>query len=151
MSQRFLLVAAFAVVATLAAPAVLGGDTKADAVPKATTKGEDKNPVQREMILLHEAMRDSVTAIAMGDVRSLPKKLHAVHTASGDTKDAAKGGAYKPPKNPGKMDEFLRLDEAFHKEMISMVKAARKNDVEQTARLHGALMTRCHGCHATFR
>lgn len=117
------------------------------------SRGQDPppNPVQQEMRLLEEAMRDAVTAIAKGDVRGLPKQLHAVHTAADKTKQAAGSGAYAPPKNPEQLAAFRALDEAFHQEMILMVKAARRNDVSATSELFGKLMVRCHACHAQFR
>jgi hypothetical protein len=117
----------------------------------AASPPEAPNPVQREMRLLESAMQASVSAIAAGDVRHLPKLLHAVHTAAGDTKTALKTGAYKPPRGAEQVDLFIKLDDEFHAEMIKMVKAARKNKVEETAAHFGALMTRCHGCHAVFR
>jgi cytochrome c556 len=113
--------------------------------------GPPPNAVQKEMRLLEAAMQESVAAIAKGDVRLRPKLLHAVHTAGGDTSAALKSGAYKLPQRPNDVTGFLALDEAFHKEMITMVKAARKNDVATTATQFGKLMARCHGCHATYR
>jgi|GEM_PF-862450 len=109
------------------------------------------NPVQHEMQLLQTAMQDAVAAIANGDVRGLPKKLHAVHLASGDTKKKVKSGAYRLPHNAERVDEFIALDDAFHTEMIQMVKAAKKNDVATTAQHFGGLMNRCNACHAVFK
>ena len=109
------------------------------------------NPVQKEMRLLEAALQDAVAAIARGDVRGLPKKLHQVHVSSGDTTKAVKSGAYAPPRGKDRLDAFLALDAAFHREMITMVKAAKKNDVDTTAKQLGVLMQRCHGCHAQFR
>lgn len=132
---------------SLAAVAVL-------AAPDADHKpGADKPPnaVQLEMRLLEAAMQQSVAAIAKGDVRALPKQLHAVHMAGGDTSKALTDGSYKLPQRPHDVDAFLALDKAFHTEMIKMVKAARKNDVATTSIQFGKLMARCHGCHATYR
>jgi len=39
------------------------------------------NAVQNEMRLLHEAMRDTVSAIALGKLSTIPERLHAVHRA----------------------------------------------------------------------
>jgi cytochrome c556 len=121
------------------------------AAPLVRAEEPKPNPVQLEMRLLEAAMKDSVSAIAAGDVTKLPKQLHQVHMAAGDTGAALKDGSYKPPRNAEKVAEFIALDEAFHKAMIQMVKAARKNDLEKTATHFGGLMQRCHGCHAQFR
>lgn len=120
------------------------------AAPESPTD-KPANAVQKEMRLLEAAMQESVAAIAKGDVRALPKRLHAVHMAGGDTSKALKDGTYKLPQHPHDVDAFLALDKAFHTEMIKMVKAARKNDVATTSAQLGKLMTRCHGCHATYR
>ena len=64
------------------------------------------NPVQHEMRLLHEAMRDAVTAIANGDVKKIPESLHKVHAAKEHTGAALGSGAYKPPKNGDKLARF---------------------------------------------
>lgn len=109
------------------------------------------NPVQVEMQALQAAMQQSVAAIAAGDVRGLPKLLHAVHTAGGDTNKALDDGRYRPPQGKDQLETFRRLDHAFHAEMIKMVKAARKNDVATVAQQHGVLMSKCHACHAVFR
>jgi len=111
---------------------------------------EPGNPVQREMRLLRDAMRASVDAIAAGDVRHLPKQLHAVHMAADDTTSALESGEYKPPFAGDRLEAFLALDEEFHRHLIKMAKAAKRNDVAATAEHFGALMNRCHGCHSQF-
>lgn len=134
----------------LAAASVLSLGLFAGAWAKAPPR-KPANAVQREMRLLEAAMRDSVTAIAAGDVRSLPARLHAVHLASGDTEAALKSGAYKLPREGADVAAFVALDQAFHEQMIEMVKAAATNDVPTTAARFGDLMNRCQGCHAQFR
>lgn len=121
------------------------------AADKPAPKEPPPNAVQVEMRMLEAALRDSVTAIAAGDVRKLPKRLHAVHIAAGDTEAALKSGKYKPPKGADNTEAFLALDADFHREMIQMVKAAKKNDVAKTATHFGGLMNRCYGCHQQFR
>jgi cytochrome c556 len=55
------------------------------------------------------------------------------------------------PSGADQVDAFLALDEAFHRALIKMVKAAKKNDVAATAEQFGVLMNRCEGCHARYR
>ncbi len=109
------------------------------------------NPVQVEMRLLSDAMRTAVDGIAAGDVRRLPAQLHAVHLAAGDTRSAIEKGEYMLPAGADQLESFLALDEAFHRDLIKMVQAAKSNDVAATAEHFGALMNRCHGCHEQFR
>lgn len=109
------------------------------------------NPVQHEMRLLHEAMRDTVTAIADGDVTKVPHALHKVHGAKDATAAAIKAGSYKPPKNGDALAKFQSLDQSFHHELEAMVEAATKGDVANTAVALGRAMSSCNGCHTEFR
>lgn len=119
--------------------------------PPRAVASEPPNAVQREMRLLEVAMQAAVVAIGRGDVRGLPRKLHAAHVGGGDTKKALRDGSYKLPRAPDQVDAFIALDKQFHAELIKMAKAARKNDVATTARQLGVLMNRCGGCHDAFR
>lgn len=110
-----------------------------------------ESALQKEMRLLEDAMKTAVSAIANGDVRGLPKLFHGVHLASGDTKKDVVAGKIKLKKNADRVDAFIAMDDAFHKQMITLVKAAKKNDVDKVAREFGGLVARCNGCHALYR
>lgn len=109
------------------------------------------NPVQHEMRLLHEAMRDTVTAIANGDVKTVPAALHRVHAAKEVTENAIKTGAWHPPKNGQALERFLQLDGTFHGELEFLVESAAKGDIPTTAIAMGKALASCNGCHAEFR
>jgi hypothetical protein len=109
------------------------------------------NAVQNEMRLLHEAMRDSVSALALGTLSTIPERLHVVHRAKGLTEKALEAGTYTLPKNPGGLAAFKALDESFHGELETLLKAANANDPTATATALGNVMGRCEGCHAQFR
>jgi DNA-binding GntR family transcriptional regulator len=109
------------------------------------------NPVQLEMRLLRDAMRSAVDSISDGDVRGLPERLHAVHVAAGDTRAALEKGDYVLPSGADQVEAFIALDEAFHRDLVEMVKAAKKNDVAATAEHFGVLMNHCDGCHVRYR
>jgi hypothetical protein len=109
------------------------------------------NAVQNEMRLLHETMRDTVTAIALGTLSTIPERLHAVHAARELTEKAVESGTYVLPRNPGQLEAFKALDESFHEELEKLVTAASANDPVATATALGTVMGRCEGCHAQFR
>ena len=109
------------------------------------------NAVQNEMRLLHEAMRDTVSAIALGKLSTIPERLHAVHAARELTEKAVESGAYVLPKNANQLEAFKSLDESFHTELEKLVAAATANDAAATATALGDVMGRCEGCHAQFR
>lgn len=110
-----------------------------------------ENAVQNEMRLLHAAMLESVTAIANDDLGAIPPALHRVHEARAATEAALESGRYRPPRDADHVEDFVRLDEAFHAELERLVLAARANDSERTAQQLGAVLSRCSGCHSRFR
>lgn len=109
------------------------------------------NAVQNEMRLLHEAMRDTVSAIALDKLSTIPELLHGVHRARALTEHAVESGTYELPKNANQLEAFKALDESFHEELEKLLAAATANDPAATATAVGAVMGRCAGCHAQFR
>ncbi len=65
--------------------------TNAPTKPSSASAAPPANPVQAEMRLLNEAMRDAVTAIANNDLASIPKAIHGVHLAREVTANALAG------------------------------------------------------------
>lgn len=114
--------------------------------------GEPRNPVQAEMRLLNEATRDWVTAIAQNDLASIPPAISRVHAARLVTEEALKRGAYAPPKGgAAALAAFVRQDEAFHDELVTLLQAAKANDLPAATRQLGVVLEGCTSCHMTFR
>ncbi len=109
------------------------------------------NAVQNEMRLLHEAMRDSVTAVANNQLSSIPELLHRVHRAREMTEAAIEHGGYRLPRNADQIAAFRALDESFHEELVGLLGAARSGDSTATATHLGTVMARCNGCHSQYR
>ena len=109
------------------------------------------NAVQNEMRLLNEAMRDTVTAIGTGDLKTIPHRLHEVHGARELTEKAIASGAYKLPRNGDQLATFKALDESFHAELEKLFKAASANDAAATSAAFGSVMGQCDSCHTQFR
>jgi hypothetical protein len=109
------------------------------------------NAVQNEMRLLHEAMRDTVSAIALGTLSTIPERLHAVHQARELTEKALESGTYKLPKNADQLEAFKALDESFHADLEKLLAGATANDPVATSTALGTVMSRCEGCHALYR
>jgi cytochrome c556 len=137
----------------LAALAALAAGCKRDC-PAAPSRDElppGGNAVQNEMRLLHAAMRDTVSAIALGELSTIPERLHAVHHARELTEQALESGAYVLPRNADQRPAFEALDHACHEQLEQLLAAATKNDPAATSAALGAVMARCDGCHAQFR
>jgi hypothetical protein len=104
------------------------------------------------MRLLHEATRDWVTAIAQNQLASIPSGISKVHAAREVTEDALKRGAYVPPKGgAAAVPAFIRQDEAFHDELVKLLRAARANDLAAATQQLGVVLQGCTSCHVTFR
>ncbi len=104
------------------------------------------------MRLLNEAMRDWVTAVAQNSLAAIPAGISRVHAAREVTDSALKRGEYVPPKG-GKpaLAAFIEQDEAFHDELVTLLRAARANDLEAATRQLGVVMQGCTSCHTAFR
>lgn len=130
-----------------AAPAV-----EQQAEPPAGMTSEASNPVQAEMRLLTEATRDWVTAIAQRDLGSIPVGITRVHAARLVTEAALSSGAYVPPKGgAAAVEAFIRQDEAFHDELVTLLQAAKANDLPAATRQLGVVLEGCTTCHLQFR
>jgi hypothetical protein len=114
--------------------------------------GEPRNPVQAEMRLLNEATRDWVTAIAQNDLASIPPGISRVHAARLVTEKALTAGTYAPPKGgAAALPAFVRQDDAFHDELVTLLQAAKANDLPAATRQLGVVLQGCTSCHLTFR
>jgi hypothetical protein len=113
----------------------------------ATLTGD--NPVQTEMRQLECALQRAVVAIGRDELASIAHDLHVVHAAREETERALAGGAWQPAR--GHVEGFVALDEAFHRELESLVRAARAGDHGGSASALGRALAACQGCHAAYR
>lgn len=134
----------------IALPAALAlGASAALAQPPAPASA-GPNAVQQEMRLLTAAMNTIVLAIANNDLQAIPPALHRVHGAREQTEQAIHSGAYRL-KDPSRLQAFLEEDEAFHDELVKLLRASRANDLEAATRQVGVIMNGCTSCHVKFR
>lgn len=141
---------------SLAAAGACKNDNSERAAPAVVTASPERVPpgvtaVQNEMRLLLEAMRNTVTAIAMGTLETIPGSLQSVHHARELTEKAVESGEYKLPKNGDKLAEFKEFDEAFHGELEKLVAAAQSKNAQATATQLGVVLSKCDGCHTQYR
>jgi cytochrome c556 len=109
------------------------------------------NAVQREMQALHELMVISLVAIENGKTDVIPAAIHKVHEAKGETEKAITSGAWKPARTDATVADFVKTDEAFHDELVKLLRASKQNDVTATTRQLGAVLDGCTACHVRFR
>ena len=124
--------------------------------PSALSASPDRVPpgvtaVQNEMRLLHEAMRDAVTAIGTDHLALIGDGLRRVARARELTEAAIDAREYILPKNPAKLDAFKEKDAAFHGELEKLMTASESNDPNVTSLQLGVVLSKCSDCHAQFR
>jgi|GEM_PF-3444184 len=121
------------------------GPTSLDELP------EGVNVVQHEMILLNNAMIGVYTMIIANELSGIPAAIHGVHAARELTHGALTGGQYQPPKNSADLEGFEKLDDAFHDDLVKLVKAAQSNDLELTTKTYAEVIQGCTTCHTEYR
>ena len=147
----------FAALAAAAFTACKGEPTTTPPAPAtAVTASPDHIPpgitaVQNEMRLLHEALRDAVTAMADGKVATIAESLHRVDRARELTEKALEEKQYTLPKNPDKLEAFKAKDDAFHAELEKLAEASKANDAKATGEQLGVVLSKCSDCHDQYR
>ena len=132
------------------------GAPRADvAVDSAATEGEVQdtvsNPVQREMRLLDEAVRISITAIANDAPQAAVPALERVHAARTETEAFLHSGQYAPHADHDTLEAFAAEDAAFHHRLEEFAGALQAGQTETAAGALGPLMQTCVTCHQRFR
>lgn len=119
-------------------------------VPPAA-EGEPQNPLQVEMRALTAFMQLALVAVANDQLDLIPPAISKLHGAIEDTQDALKEGKMKLPQHPEEVDAFLAMDDAFHEQLVILVKAARENDLPLATRQLANLSLGCTSCHQRYR
>lgn len=109
------------------------------------------NPVQHEMRLLADAMNVIMLAVANNDLKAIPPAISKVHSARMVTEQALLNGTYQPPKNSKQVQAFIKQDEVFHDELVTLMKAVKADDLGAATRQVGVLVNSCTSCHVAYR
>lgn len=136
---------------TVPAAALIIGLIGPRALHAETPVSNKPNPVQLEMRELATAMQATLVAIANNDLRAVTPAIHKVHGARDVTAQALARGEYKPPKNSDKVKEFVQEDDAFHDELVKLVRAAKANDLVAASHQIGVVVEGCTKCHLKYR
>lgn len=124
----------------------------ADSAPVAVAATDSaSNPVQREMRLLDEAVRVSITAIANDAPQAALPMLERVHGARIETEAFLHSGEYPALADPDTLAAFAAEDAAFHQRLETFAEALKAGQTDAAAAALGPLMQTCVGCHQRFR
>lgn len=131
-----------------AIPAVVAADS---AVTETGMPDSISNPVQREMRLLDEAVRLSITAIANDMPQAAVPALERVHAARTETEAFLHSGQYAPLADHDTLEAFAAEDAAFHHRLEEFAGALQAGQSDAAAAALGPLMQTCVACHQRFR
>lgn len=109
------------------------------------------NAVQLEMQQLHALIVTALVAVENGKTDVIPEAIHRVHEAKGVTEKAITSGGWKPPRVDQTVADFVKTDEAFHDELVKLLRASKANDITATTKQLGAVLDGCTSCHVRFR
>lgn len=112
---------------------------------------EGVNAVQVEMQFLAAGMNNILLHISDANLKAIPDEISRIHPLYDLTHEAIEEGLYTLPHNADQLEEFERVDDAFHDDLRALVAAARADDLPATAEAYGVLVQGCVSCHAQFR
>lgn len=119
-------------------------------VPPAA-QGEAQNPLQVEMRALTAFMQLAIVAVANDQLELIPPAISKLHGTIEDTQEALKAGEMKLPQHPEEVDAFLAMDDAFHEQLVILVRAAKENNLMLATRQLANLSLGCTSCHQRYR
>lgn len=109
------------------------------------------NPLIDEMVLLDRAFMDVVSAVAVGSGHRVLNALEPMHGTMEKTHEAIHSGVVKLSKNQKRIDEFAKMDEAFHNNLEKLEDAARKENKDAMISITKKLLDGCVNCHKIFK
>jgi len=110
-----------------------------------------QNPLKAEMRLLDRAYKNLLDALILDKPETIEGPFHAVHTAKMATEKALHEGQIKIPKNGDKLDDFVRMDKAFHSRLNRLLSSVRKGDKNAIRISAHEILDGCVECHTMFR
>jgi hypothetical protein len=114
--------------------------------PKLTPKLQDL--LQQEMVSVHEASRDILTATIEGNDEGVAELAQQIHDSfilkqSMTPEDKADLMAAVP-------EGFVKMDRAFHELAAALAQAARDKDGARQHETFGRMIEACRACHAQY-
>lgn len=113
--------------------------------------GPAGDAVRAEMQALQAATQAIVSDVVNGQLDTLESRLRPVHGARQATVAAVEAHGYAPPGAPGDLAGFEAADDAFHESLVRLLNAARSDDLPETTRQLGVVLSGCTSCHQQYR
>jgi cytochrome c556 len=109
------------------------------------------NPLVEEMMILDSTYREVVSAVALGDNARVRTALEAMHGTMEKTHEGMHSGSVTIPRNAARVNDFMKMDKAFHEKLEALDRAALHNKQKELLRVTKLLLDGCVQCHQVFR
>jgi len=110
------------------------------------------NLLRQEMLALEEAFEAIIDAVIFDNMELIKPTIPPLQKAREQIEKAINAGEkIILPKNQNKFGEFIKLDNRFHKDFESLVKAAEKGHRRVAKDQTHKLLDACVVCHERFR
>lgn len=126
------------------------GDSSGIDIPPAW-QGPPQNALQAEMRALTSFMQLALVAVANDQLELIPPAIPKLHGAIEATQAGVKDGSISLPQNGDDVEGFLAADDAFHDQIVGLVRAARANDLPAATQQLAAMTLGCTACHERYR
>ena len=115
-------------------------------------EGQDENLILKEMAALDKAFKITVDAVVLNQPEKIAPAFVEVQKIREQVEQAVKEGKkIALPRNQNKFKVFVKLDNRFHREIRTLVIAAKKNRMRAVNRQTHNLLNMCARCHDIFR
>lgn len=112
---------------------------------------QTESPVKVEMRLLDKAYKNLIDSLLLNKPEAIEEPFHEVHKAKANTEKALEKGEIRLPKNNDQMKEFVEMDERFHNDLVTVIKASRAGDMKKVRAATHKILDGCVQCHSKFR
>ncbi len=117
-----------------------------------TKPGGGMNLLKQEMVALEQAFEAIIDAVIFDNMKLIKPTIPPLYEAREKVEKAINAGEkIILPKNQDKFKEFIRLDDRFHKDFETLVKAAEKSHKKVVKDQTHKLLDACVVCHESFR
>lgn len=120
--------------------------------------GQTKEPkrgmslLMEEMVALDETFEAIIDAVIFDNMELIKPTIRPLHKAREKVEKAINAGEkIILPKNQDKFEEFIKLDDKFHKDFEALEKAAEKGQKKVVKDQTHKLLDDCVVCHEGFR
>lgn len=113
--------------------------------------GAEASALVKKMLILDNAFREVVSAVAVGNGERVDKALQTMQEIMEKVQEGVHEGKLRIPKNAHREILFLQMDMELHEDIEELAEAGKNKDREKMLALTKKLLEGCLNCHREFR